>query len=111
MNNLLCYIYSQCQATNQCDVQGIEVEEVVEIRRCNGEETRPTVQVLSLEFTHDCRIIIVHGMGDVLVVESLGIHSCSDQIQLLQHWLAHLKLGVSRSPYILCRFLGCRLTL
>ena len=82
VNNLLCYIYSQCQATDEGDVQGIEVEDIVQIRPRNGEKTRPTVQVLSLGFTHDCCIIIVHGMGDVVLVESLGIHPCSGQIQL-----------------------------
>ena len=82
VNNLLCYIYSQCQATDEGDVQGIEVEDVVQIRPRNEETTMPTVQVLSLEFTHDCHIIIVHGMGDVVGVESLGIHTCSGQIQL-----------------------------
>ena len=82
VNNLLYYIYSQCQATDEGDVQGIEVEDVVQIRPRNREKTRSTVQVLSLEFTHNCRIIIVHGMGDVVLVESLGIHPCSGQIQL-----------------------------
>ena len=79
VNNLLCYIYSQCQATDKGDVQGIEVENVVQIRPRNGEKTRPTVQVLSLEFTHDWRIIIVHGIGDVVLVESLGSHPCSGE--------------------------------
>ena len=53
VNNLLCYIYSQCQATEEIDVQGIEVEDVVQIKPTNGEKTRPTVQVLGLELTHD----------------------------------------------------------
>ena len=53
VNNLLCYIYSQCKALEEGDIQGIEVEDVVQIRQRNGEKTRPTVQVLILEFTHD----------------------------------------------------------
>ena len=53
VNNLLGYIYSQYQATDEGDVQGIEVEDVVQIRLRNREITRPTMQVLSLEMTHD----------------------------------------------------------
>ena len=113
VNNPLCYIYSQCQAMDEWDVQDIEVEEVVEIRPRNGEKTRPAVQVLGLEFTHDWWIIIitVHDMVDVVFVECPGIHPCTGQLLLWHHWHAHLKLGVSRSPYTLWWLLGCRLTL
>ena len=113
LNNPLWYIYSQCQAMDEWDVKGIKVEEVVEIRPHNGEITRPTVLVMGLELTHDWRIIIimVHGMGDIVFVKCPGIHPCTDQHLRWHHWLAHLKFGVSISPYTLCWFIGCCLTL
>ena len=38
VNNLLCYIYSQCEANDEGDVQGIDVEDVVQIIPRNGEK-------------------------------------------------------------------------
>ena len=114
LNNPLWYIYSQCQAMDEWDVKGIKVEEVVEIRPHNVEITRPTVLVTGLEFTHGwwiIIIIIVHGMGGVVFVECPGIHPCIGQLLLWHHSLAHLKFGVSISPYTLCWFIGCCLTL